>query len=158
MSTLTMEQSTQALSSKGDRPSKNLVLLRLGSMSKAFRRRTEAAARVRRDDQLLLNAKQAFNDPSNYSGGLNELFALCDLDAGTCQLAVLHGGWQDYCLSRLGKNCDVVDWLRNVGADLHGQLSGLVLDAAMPTDQVETYQVNSRHARRLRRLFDTISA
>lgn len=153
MSTLTMEQPTQALSSKGDRPSKNLVLLRLGSMSKAFRRRTEAVARVRRDDQLLLNAKQAFDDLSNYPNGLNELFVLCDLDAGTCQLAVMHGGWQDYCLSRLGKNCDVVDWLRNVGADLHGQLSGLVLDAAMPTDQVETYQVNSRHARRLRRLF-----
>ena len=158
MSTLTMEQPTQALSSRGDRPSKNLVLLRLGSMSKAFRRRTEAVARVRRDDQLLLDAKQAFDDLSNYPNGLNELFVLCDLDAGTCQLAVMHGGWQDYCLSRLGKNCDVVDWLRNVGADLHGQLSGLVLDAAMPTDQVETYQVNSRHARRLRRLFDTISA
>lgn len=158
MSTLTMEQPTQALSSKGDRPSKNLVLLRLGSMSKAFRRRTEAVARVRRDDQLLLDARQAFDDLSNYPNGLNELFVLCDLDAGTCQLAVMHGGWQDYCLSRLGKNCDVVDWLRNVGADLHGQLSGLVLDAAMPTDQVETYQVNSRHARRLRRLFDTISA
>lgn len=158
MSTLTMEQPTQALSSKGDRPSKNLVLLRLGSMSKAFRRRTEAVARVRRDDQLLLDAKQAFDDLSNYPNGLNELFVLCDLDAGTCRLAVMHGGWQDYCLSRLGKNCDVVDWLRNVGADLHGQLSGLVLDAAMPTDQVETYQVNSRHARRLRRLFDTISA
>lgn len=153
MSTLTMEQPTQALSSKGDRPSKNLVLLRLGSMSKAFRRRTEAVARVRRDDQLLLNAKQAFDDPSNYSNGLNELFALCDLDAGTCQLAVLHGGWQDYCLSRLGKNCDVADWLRNVGDDLRGQLSALVLDAAMPTDQVETYRVNSRHARRLRQLF-----
>ena len=102
MSTLTMEQPTQALSSKGDRPSKNLVLLRLGSMSKAFRRRTEAVARVRRDDQLLLNAKQAFDDLSNHPNGLNELFALCDLDAGTCQLAVLHGGWQDYCLSRLG--------------------------------------------------------
>lgn len=158
MSTLTMKRPTQALSSRGDRPSKNLVLLRLGSMSKAFRRRTEAVARVRRDDQLLLNAKQAFDDLSNYPNGLNELFVLCDLDAGTCQLAVMHGGWQDYCLSRLGKNCDVVDWLRNVGADLHGQLSGLVLDAAMPTDQVETYQVNSRHARRLRRLFDTISA
>lgn len=158
MSTLTMKRPTQALSSRGDRPSKNLVLLRLGSMSKAFRRRTEAVARVRRDDQLLLDAKQAFDDLSNYPNGLNELFVLCDLDAGTCQLAVMHGGWQDYCLSRLGKNCDVVDWLRNVGADLHGQLSGLVLDAAMPTDQVETYQVNSRHARRLRRLFDTISA
>lgn len=158
MSTLTMKRPTQALSSRGDRPSKNLVLLRLGSMSKAFRRRTEAVARVRRDDQLLLDAKQAFDDLSNYPNGLNELFVLCDLDAGTCQLAVMHGGWQDYCLSRLGKNCDVADWLRNVGADLHGQLSGLVLDAAMPTDQVETYQVNSRHARRLRRLFDTISA
>lgn len=158
MSTLTMKRPTQALSSRGDRPSKNLVLLRLGSMSKAFRRRTEAVARVRRDDQLLLDAKQAFDDLSNYPNGLNELFVLCDLDAGTCQLAVMHGGWQDYCLSRLGKNCDVVDWLRNVGADLHGQLSGLVLDAAMPTDQVETYQVNSRHARHLRRLFDTISA
>ena len=158
MSTLTMKRPTQALSSRGDRPSKNLVLLRLGSMSKAFRRRTEAVARVRRDDQLLLDAKQAFDDLSNYPNGLNELFVLCDLDAGTCQLAVMHGGWQDYCLSRLGKNCDVADWLRNVGADLHGQLSGLVLDAAMPTDQVETYQVNSRHSRRLRRLFDTISA
>ena len=157
MSTLTMKRPTQALSSRGDRPSKNLVLLRLGSMSKAFRRRTEAVARVRRDDQLLLDAKQAFDDLSNYPNGLNELFVLCDLDAGTCQLAVMHGGWQDYCLSRLGKNCDVVDWLRNVGGALHGQLSGLVLDAAMPTDQVETYQVNSRHARRLRRLFDTIS-
>lgn len=153
MSTLTMEQPTQALSSRGDRPSKNLVLLRLGSMSKAFRRRTEAVARVRRDDQLLLNAKQAFDDLSNHPNGLNELFALCDLDAGTCQLAVLHGGWQDYCLSRLGKNCDVVDWLRNVGGDLRGQLSALVLDAAMPTDQVETYQVDSRQDRRLRQLF-----
>lgn len=153
MSTLTMEQPTQALSSRGDRPSKNLVLLRLGSMSKAFRRRTEAVARVRRDDQLLLNAKQAFDDLSNHPNGLNELFALCDLDAGTCQLAVLHGGWQDYCLSRLGKNCDVVDWLRNVGDDLRGQLSALVLDAAMPTDQVETYQVDSRQDHRLRHLF-----
>lgn len=158
MSTLTMEQPTQALSSKGDRPSKNLVLLRLGSMSKAFRRRIEDVARVRCDDKLLLDAKQAFDDPSNYSGGLNELFALCDLDAGTCQLAVLHGGWQDYCLSRLGKNCDVVDWLRNVGDDLRGQLSALVLDAAMPTDQVETYLVNSRHARCLSQLFDAFSA
>ena len=153
MSTLTMEQPTQALSSKGDRPSKNLVLLRLGSMSKAFRRRIEDVARVRCDDKLLLDAKKVFDDPSNYSGGLNELFALCDLDAGTCQLAVLHGGWQDYCLSRLGKNCDVVDWLRNVGDDLRGQLSALVLDAAMPTDQVETYQVDSRQDHRLRHLF-----
>lgn len=158
MSTLTMEQPTQALSSKGDRPSKNLVLLRLGSMSNAFRRRTEAVARVRRDDQLLLNAKQAFDDLPNYFGRLNELFVLCDLDAGTCQLAVLHEGWQDYCLSRLGKNCDVVDWLRNVGDDLRGQLSALVLDAAMPTDQVETYRVNSRHASYLCQLFGIINA
>ena len=61
MSTLTMERPTQAPSSKGDRPSKNLVLLRLGSMSNAFRQRTEAVARVRRDDQLLLDAKRAFD-------------------------------------------------------------------------------------------------
>ena len=158
MSTLTTKRPTRAMSSKDDRPSENLILLRLGTMSDAFGRRVGDVARVRRDDQLLLDAKQAFDDLSNYSGGLNELFALCDLDAGTCQLAVLHGGWQDYCLSRLGKNCDVVDWLSNVGDDLRGQLSALVLDAAMPTDQVETYWVNSRHASHLCQLFGIINA
>ena len=158
MSTLTTKRPTRALSSKDDRPSKNLILLRLGTMSNAFGRRVRDVTRVRRDDQLLLNAKQAFDDLSNHPNGLNELFALCDLDAGTCQLAVLHGGWRDYCLSRLGRNCDVVDWLSNVGGDLRGQLSALVLDAAMPTDQVETYWVDSRYASYLCQLFGIINA
>lgn len=158
MSTLTMGQSAQVPSGKGDQPGKDLVLLRLGSMSDAFRRRIHAVALIRRGDKLLRDAMQAFDDPSNYSGGLNELFALCDLDAGTCQLAVLHEDWQDYCLSRLGKNCDVVDWLHNVGDDLRGQLSALVLDAAMSTDQVEAYRVNKCHASYLCQLFGIINA
>lgn len=158
MSTLTTKRPTRALSSKDDRPSKNLILLRLGTMSNAFDRRVRDVARVRHNDQLLLDARRAFDDLPNYFGKLNELFVLCDLDAGRVSLAVLHEGWQDYCLSRLGRNCDVVDWLSNVGDDLRGQLSALVLDAAMPTDQVETYRVNSRHASYLCQLFGIINA
>lgn len=63
MSTLTMGQSAQVPSGKGDQPGKDLVLLRLGSMSDAFRRRTAAVARARCDDQLLRDAMQAFDDP-----------------------------------------------------------------------------------------------
>lgn len=153
MSTLTMGQSAQVSPGKGDQPSKGLVLLRLGSMSDAFHRRTEAVARVRRDDKLLRDAMQAFDDPSNYSGGLNELFVLCDLSAGKCWLQVLHEDWRGYCRSRLGKNCAVVDWLRNVGDDLRGQLSSLVLDVAMSTDNVEIYRVESHFAPYLLSLF-----
>ena len=158
MSTLTTKRPTRAMSSKDDRPSENLILLRLGTMSDAFDRRVRNATRVRSNDQLLLDARRAFDDLPNYFGKLNELFVLCDLDAGTCQLAVLHERWHDYCLSRLGRNCDVVDWLSNVGDDLRGQLSALVLDAAMPTDQVEIYQVGSCYASYLCRLFGIINA